>query len=178
MAEENRDEIVDEELDEELEEDTQKDKFMTFQIGKECYGISISYVNEIIVMQPITTIPEVKEYIKGLINLRGKIVPVIDVRMRFDMEPTEYTDRTCIIVLDVDAMTIGLIVEQIAEVDAIKEDNISLPPTLGRKDRERNKFVYGLARTEEMVKLLIDPRKLIQDDELDSIEKIYEKEEQ
>ncbi|MDE7062647.1 MAG: chemotaxis protein CheW [Lachnospiraceae bacterium] len=178
MAEETKDGIVDEELEEEFSEDTQKGRFMTFQIGKEYYGISISYVNEIIVMQPITTIPEVKDYIKGLINLRGKIVPVIDVRMRFDMEPTEYNDRTCIIVLSVDSMTIGLIVEQIAEVNTIMEEDISLPPSLGKKDRERNKFVYGLARTEGTVKLLIDPQKLIQDEELETFERRYEKEEQ
>ena len=104
------------ELDELQEDDAQRGKFMTFQTGKEFFGISISYVNEIIAMQPIAAIPEVDDYIKGLINLRGKIIPVIDVRTRFKMEPSEYTDRTCIIVIDVKSTMIGLIVERIAEV--------------------------------------------------------------
>ena len=90
-----------EEIKEELEEDFQKGKFMTFRTGREYFGINISFVNEIIMMQPITAIPEAEDYIKGLINLRGKIIPVIDVRTRFKMEPQEYTDRTCIIVINV-----------------------------------------------------------------------------
>ena len=130
-----------------LEEDSQKGMFMTFQTGKEFFGISISYVNEIIAMQPIAAIPEVDDYIKGLINLRGKIIPVIDVRVRFKMEPCEYTDRTCIIVIDVKSTMIGLIVERLADVDTIAEDSIVPPPSLGRKEHEHNKYVYGLART-------------------------------
>ena len=137
-----------------LEEDSQKGMFMTFQTGKEFFGISISYVNEIIAMQPIAAIPEVDDYIKGLINLRGKIIPVIDVRVRFKMEPCEYTDRTCIIVIDVKSTMIGLIVERLADVDTIAEDSIVPPPSLGRKEHEHNKYVYGLARTGDTEKLI------------------------
>ncbi len=172
MAEEIREE---EEL---LEEDTQKGKFMTFQTGKEFFGISISYINEIISMTPITAIPEVQDYIKGLINLRGKIIPVIDVRLRFKMEPLEYTDRTCIIVIEVKSMTIGLIVERIAEVDTIMDDDIVPPPKLGNKDSEQNKYVYGLARTGDSVKLLIDPEKLIKDEDIQVINDLQEEEEE
>lgn len=168
--------MAEEEKEEMLEEDTQKGQFMTFQVGKEFYGISISYVNEIIMMQPITSVPEVKDYIKGLINLRGKIIPVIDVRIRFKMEPLEYTDRTCIIVINVKSTVIGLVVEKIAEVDTIQEDDIVPPPSLGRKESEQNKYVYGLARTEDVVKLLIDPEKLIRDDDIDVIEEMQEEE--
>ncbi len=169
MAEEKKDEL--------LEEDTQKGKFMTFKIGKEYFGISISYVNEIISMQAITAVPEVTDYIKGLINLRGKIIPVIDVRIRFKMEPLEYTDRTCIIVINVKSTVIGLIVEKIAEVDTILDDDIVPPPSLGRKDSEQNKYVYGLARTGENVKLLLDPEKLIKDEDIGVIEEMQEEEE-
>ncbi len=172
MAEEIREE------DELLEEDTQKGKFMTFQTGKEFFGISISYINEIISMTPITAIPEVQDYIKGLINLRGKIIPVIDVRLRFKMEPLEYTDRTCIIVIEVKSMTIGLIVERIAEVDTIMDDDIVPPPKLGNKDSEQNKYVYGLARTGDSVKLLIDPEKLIKDEDIQVINDLQEEEEE
>ena len=165
-----------EEIKEELEDDAQRGKFMTFRTGKEYFGINISYVNEIIMMQPITAIPEAEDYIKGLINLRRKIIPVIDVRTRFKMEPQEYTDRTCIIVINVKTTVIGLIVEQIAEVDTISEDDIVPPPSLGHKEHEHNKYVYGLARTGDSVKLLIDPEKLIKDEDLEVIEDIQEEE--
>lgn len=168
-------ELKDEELLE--EEDAQKEKYMTFQAGKECFGISISYVNEIIAMQPITAIPEVADYIKGLINLRGKIIPVIDIRARFMMEAADYTDRTCIIVIDVKSTVVGLIVEKLAEVDTIKDDDIIPPPTLSGRGNEHSKYVYGLARTEECVKLLLDPEKLIQQEDLKLLENIQEEEE-
>ena len=165
------------EREEMLDEDTQKGQFMTFQVGKEYFGISISYVNEIIMMQPITMVPEVKDYIKGLINLRGKIIPVIDVRVRFKMDPVEYTDRTCIIVINVKTTVIGLIVEKIAEVDTIQDRDIVPPPSLGRKDSEQNKYVYGLARTGDTMKLLIDPEKLIKDEDLEVMEEMQDEEE-
>ena len=161
-----------------LEEDSQKGMFMTFQTGKEFFGISISYVNEIIAMQPIAAIPEVDDYIKGLINLRGKIIPVIDVRVRFKMEPCEYTDRTCIIVIDVKSTMIGLIVERLADVDTIAEDSIVPLPSLGRKEHEHNKYVYGLARTGDTVTLLLDPEKLIKQDDIAAAVEDARKEEQ
>ena len=170
--------LKNEETGELLEEDSQKGKFMTFQTGKEFFGIRISEVKEIIAMQPIAAIPEVDDYIKGLINLRGKIIPVIDVRVRFKMEPTEYTDRTCIIVIDVKSTMIGLIVERIAEVDTIADDSIVPPPSLGRKEHEHNKYVYGLARTGDVVKLLIDPEKLIRQDDIDAFMEDVRKDEQ
>ncbi len=166
------------ETEELLEEDSQKGMFMTFQTGKEFFGISISYVNEIIAMQPIAAIPEVDDYIKGLINLRGKIIPVIDVRVRFKMEPCEYTDRTCIIVIDVKSTMIGLIVERLADVDTIAEDSIVPPPSLGRKEHEHNKYVYGLARTGDTVTLLLDPEKLIKQDDIAAVVEDARKEEQ
>lgn len=83
-----------------VQHDTQKDKYVTFKSGNEYFGLKIEYVNEIIVFQEITAIPESEDYIKGLINLRGKIIPVIDVRLRFKQEPFEYDDRTCIIVIN------------------------------------------------------------------------------
>ena len=90
---------------------TQQNKYVTFRTENTYYGLKIEYVSEIVVYQEITQIPETPEYIKGLINLRGKIIPGIDVRMRFKMEPKEYNDRTCIIVVKLQDMMIGLIVE-------------------------------------------------------------------
>ena len=107
-------------------QDTQQDKYVTFKSGNEYFGLKIQYVNEIIVFQEITQIPESEDYIKGLINLRGKIIPVIDVRVRFRQEPIEYNDRTCIIVINVKDTVVGLIVEKIAEVVEIKNENIRI----------------------------------------------------
>lgn len=153
------------------EEDTQKGKYMTFKSGHEYFGIEIKYINEIIGMQKITAIPEVENYIKGLINLRGKIIPVIDVRIRFNQEPFEYTDRTCIIIINVKSTVVGLIVEKIAGVENIEESDIEPPPTLSMGN-VKNKYVYGLGKTGDSVKLLLDPEKLIKDEDLAVFEEI------
>lgn len=152
------------------EYDAQKGKYMTFKSGNEYFGLKIQYVNEIIGFQPITAIPETEDYIKGLINLRGKIIPVIDVRLRFKQEPFTYNDRTCIIVINVKSVIVGLIVEKIAEVVEILEENILPPPTLGHVDRVQNKYVYGIGKVGDSVKLLLDPDKLLNDSDMSVIE--------
>lgn len=161
----------------ESEGDAQKGKFMTFRCGKESFAIEIKYVIEIIGIQSITAIPEVADYIKGLINLRGKIIPVIDVPIRFRKPPFEYTDRTCIIVINVKDTEVGLIIENIAEVVNIEEKDILPPPTIG-PSQEQNKYVYGIGKVievvdgveRESVKLLLDPEKLIKEEELTNLE--------
>ncbi len=150
--------------------DAQKDKYMTFKSGNEYYGLKIQYVNEIIPFQTITAIPETAEYIKGLINLRGKILPVIDISLRFKQNPYEYNDRTCIIVIDVQSTVVGLIIENIAEVVEIREENILPPPSIGRSDKVQNKYVYGIGKVGDSVKLLLDPEKLINDEDASAIE--------
>lgn len=154
--------------------DTQQDKYVTFKSGNEYYGIKIEYVNEIIVFQEITEIPESEDYIKGLINLRGKIIPVVDVRLRFRQEPIEYNDRTCIIVLNVNDTVVGLIVEKIAEVVEIPEENILPSPTIGMPDKAQNVFVYAIGKVGDTVKLLLDPDKLLNDEDLTVLERINE----
>ena len=152
--------------------DSQKGKYVTFKSGNEYFGIKIEYVNEIIVYQEITEIPETEEYIKGLINLRGKIIPVIDVRIRFKQEPFEYNDRTCIIVLNVKELVVGLIVEKIAEVVEITEGNILPNPKIGKADRSQNKYVYGIGKVGDEVKLLLDPERLLNDEDTALIEQV------
>ena len=158
--------------------DTQKGKYVTFKSGHEYYGIKIQYVNEIIVFQEITEIPESEDYIKGLINLRGKIIPVIDVRLRFKQEPIEYNDRTCIIVLNVNDTVVGLIVETIAEVVEIPEENILPSPTIGNQEKAQNVFVQSIGKVGDAVKLLLDPDKLLNDDDMTIIEQIQPDEEE
>ena len=154
---------------------TQQNKYVTFRSGKEYFGLKIEYVNEIVVYQEITQVPETPEYIKGLINLRGKIIPVIDVRSRFKMEPIEYNDRTCIIVVRLQEMVIGLIVEQIAEVVEILPEDILDPPVLGKEEKSvENRYVYGIGQVGDSVKLLIDPEKLLKDEDISLLEDMEE----
>ena len=107
-----------------------------------------------------------EDYIKGLINLRGKIIPVIDVRIRFKQEPFEYNDRTCIIVINYKDIVVGLIVEKIAEVVEIPEENILPSPTIGKADKSQNKYVYAIGKVGDAVKLLLDPDRLLNDEDL------------
>lgn len=151
---------------------TQRGKYVTFKSGNEYFGLKIEYVSEIIGFQEITEIPESEDYIKGLINLRGKIIPVIDVRIRFKQEPFEYTDRTCIIVINYNSLVVGLIVEKIAEVVEIPEENILPAPTIGKADRSQNKYVYAIGKVGEDVKLLLDPDRLLNDADKSVIEQV------
>lgn len=154
--------------------DTQKGKYVTFKSGNEYFGLKIQYVSEIIGFQEITEIPESEDYIKGLINLRGKIIPVIDVRIRFRQEPFEYNDRTCIIVINFNNLVVGLIVEKIAEVVEIQEEDILPSPSIGRADKSQNKYVYAVGKVGEDVKLLLDPDRLLNDEDKSVLEKVSE----
>ena len=154
----------------------QRNKYVTFKSGNEYFGLKIEYVNEIIVYQEITEIPESDDYIKGLINLRGKIIPVIDVRVRFKQEPLEYTDRTCIIIVNVNDIVVGLIVEKIAEVVEIKEEDILPPPSIviGGDEKVQNKYVYAIGKVGDTVKLLVDPDRILKDEDISIMEQAME----
>lgn len=155
----------------ELQEDTQKGKFLTFSLGREEYGIEIKYVTEIIGgIQAITEIPELPQYIKGIINLRGKIIPIIDVRLRFKKQAQEYNDRTCTVVVDIKELSVGLIVDTVAEVLSIAEEEIVPPPQLS-SDNQSN-YIKGIGKVENSVKLLLDCDKLLNGDEVDTLSKI------
>lgn len=140
------------------EEDTQKGKFLTFTLGGESYGIEIKHVTEIIGIQPITSVPELPEYVMGIINLRGKIIPVMDVRLRFRKPFREYNDRTCVIVIDVGDVSIGLIVDSVSEVITIPDADIVAPPDMGNG---ANKYVSGIGKVAGDVKLLLDCERLL-----------------
>jgi purine-binding chemotaxis protein CheW len=100
----------------ENEDSSQKDKYITFILGKEEYAIGIEFVKEIIGIQNITRLPDVDEYVMGVINLRGKIIPIVDMRLRFSLEQIPFGDRTCIIVLNIGEFTTGLVVDEVSEV--------------------------------------------------------------
>ena len=149
------------------EEDTQKGRFLTFTLGKEDYGIEIRFVTEIIGIQAITEVPELPDYVKGIINLRGKIIPVMDVRLRFKKEPVEYNDRTCIIVIDIKNISIGMIVDTVSEVISIEDENIVPPPSL--KTGFQNRYVKGIGKVDNDVKLLLDCEKILNEEEVESL---------
>lgn len=153
---------------EETAEDTLRGKFLTFSIGKETYGIEISFVTEIIGMQPITEVPEVPNYVKGIINLRGKIIPVIDVRLKFRKEAIAYDDRTCIIVIALEDITVGLIVDNVAEVLTIGEECIVPPPD--SRTGFQNRYIKGIGQIEDAVKLLLDCHLLLSEEEVDVLD--------
>ena len=150
-----------------IEEDTQKDKYLTFIIGKEVYGIEIKFVTEIIGIQQITEVPELPNYIKGIINLRGKIIPVMDIRLRFKKEAREYNDRTCIVVVEINDVFVGLIVDSVSEVVGISENDIVPPPdtSIGFN----NRYIKGIGKIGEDVKLLIDCNMLLNDEECENL---------
>lgn len=152
-----------------VEVDTQKDRYLTFVVSKESYGIEIKYVTEIIGLQTITEIPELPEYIKGIINLRGKIIPVMDVRLRFNKEPKEYSDRTCVIVVDIKNIPIGLIVDSVSEVLTIPEEDVVSPPDLGKGGY---RYIKSIGKVGDEVKLILDCDKLLKDEEIEELENI------
>jgi len=155
-------EITDDFLDED-DEDTQKDKYLTFTVGKEDYGIEIYFVTEIIGIQKITDVPDMPAYVKGVINLRGKVIPVMDVRLRFRMSERAYDDRTCIIVVNVNSTTVGLVVDTVKEVADIPPNQIELPPEVA--DATSQHYIKGLGKIGDDVKILLDVEKLVRREE-------------
>lgn len=149
------------------QEDTQSGKFLTFLLGDEFYGVDIKYVTEIISFQPLTSIPELPDYIRGIINLRGKIIPIMDVRLRFKKPLREYDDRTCVIVIDIQDTSIGLIVDRVAEVLSIPEQDMVEPPHIN-KDFQ-NKYVRMIGKVGNEVKLLLDCNKMLDVDEVQEL---------
>lgn len=148
------------------QEDTQKGKYLTFALNNELYGIEIKYVTEIIGIQQIVQVPELPVYFKGIINLRGKIIPVMDVRLRFNKEYKDYNDRTCVIVIDIRDISMGLIVDSVSEVLTIPASDIVPPPEVSKTG---NRYINGIGKVGNEVKLLLNCDKLLYDDEVDTI---------
>lgn len=153
-----------------MEEDTQKGKYLIFSIDDENYGIEIQYVTEIIGIQTITEVPGLPDYVKGIINLRGKIIPVMDVRLRFNKETREYNDRTCIIVVDIQGMSVGLIVDSVSEVVTINDSDISEVPHMNQS--YKNRYVKNIGKIGNEVRLLLDCDKLLTDEDVGYLNEI------
>ena len=153
----------------EQEEDTMKGKYLIFFIGNELYGIEIRYITEIIGIQPITVVPEMPHYVKGITNLRGKIIPVIDARLRFKKEVRDYDDRTCIIVLDSNGISTGLIVDNVSEVIAIADEDIALPPDINKGGP---RYIKGIGKSDGNAKLLLDCQIILTDEEVELLSSV------
>lgn len=139
-------------------------KVMTFNIGEQVYGIEIQYVTEIIGMQRITKVPHVPNYIKGIINVRSKVVPIVDIRTRFGKPEIPYTSRTCIITLNFNDISVGIIVDSVADVEDIHTGDISATPQ--NKNVNENDFIQYMIRGEnETTKLILDVGKLLDEQE-------------
>jgi purine-binding chemotaxis protein CheW len=134
--------------------DSLEGKYLIFMLGRESYGIEIRVVTEIIGIQNISIVPNMPDYIKGVINLRGKIIPVIDVRLRFQKDPMFYNDRTCIIVVEIENKFMGLVVDKVADVVNIANQDI-VPPPDGQM-AFLNRYIKGIGKIGNEIKLLVD----------------------
>ncbi|MCL2603927.1 MAG: chemotaxis protein CheW [Defluviitaleaceae bacterium] len=148
-------------------DDTIKDQYLTFAIDNEDYGVGISNVKEIVGMDTITKVPEMPDFVEGIINLRGELIGVLDVRKRFNIPPKEYDEETCIIVIIADKVEeglgkLGFIVDAVRETAIIPEDKISPPPNA--RLRSVNQFIRNIGRVGDEIKLLLDLEKFLAQD--------------
>lgn len=139
--------------------DSQKDKYLTFHIGGEDYAIPISHVIEIIGMMKITEVPQTAHYVKGVINLRGKVIPVMDIRLRFEMESREYDERTCVIVVNFNSNIVGLVVDTVSEVLDIPAENIENYNQMSKSGREN--FVSKMGKVDDRIKMILNVDSLL-----------------
>jgi len=142
-------------------EDRTTTQFLTFSLGEVTYGIDIGHVIEIIGMQSITPVPNVPEYVKGVINLRGQVIPLIDVRLRFRMAPLEYHNRTCVIVVRIGKLEVGFIVDVVQEVVTVARTSLEPPPEMGHG--QFTEFISGIVKIDDDVKMILDVVKLLYD---------------
>jgi len=142
-------------------------KYLTFTLAAEEYGIGILKVKEIIGMMAITTVPQTPDYMKGVINLRGKVIPVVDLRLKFGMEAMGYTERTCIIVVEITGgggkIQMGILVDSVSEVLNIRAGEIEDTPNFG--SRLDTDYILGMAKTGGRVKILLEIDKVLSESE-------------
>ena len=144
-------------------QDSMQGMYLTFDLADEGYGLEIRYVTEIIGIQPVTFVPSMPEHVIGVLNLRGKVIPIIDVRLRFQLEARDYDERTCIVVVNIGDDCVGLVVDKVNEVVDIPESQIEPPPATARRE---NSYIQGLGKLNTNVKILIDIEALPAEEEL------------
>jgi len=142
-------------------------KFLTFILGKEVYGIEILKAREIIGLMDITTVPQTPEYMKGVINLRGKVIPVIDLRLKFGMPEEEHTQETCVIVVEVNNTSLGIIVDSVSEVSDINGREIEDAPSFGQGID--TSFIMALGKVKDKIIILLDIEAVLSSEELEMV---------
>jgi len=145
-------------------------KYLTFSLDREEYGISILKVKEIIGMMPITSVPGTPDYICGIVNLRGKIIPIVDLRKKFGMASIAHTPETCIIVVNVQGAEMGTVVDRVSEVLNIDAGDIEPAPSFG-KDIKPD-FILGIGKAQSKVTILLNIERVISDDQIVKLQKI------
>jgi purine-binding chemotaxis protein CheW len=146
-------------------------KYLTFKLAGEEYGLEILKVREIIKIMEITAVPQMPEFVKGVVNLRGKVIPVIDLRLRFGLKEAEYNDETCIIVVNVGS-EMGVVVDTVQEVLDISEQQIEPPPAVGQD--VNTEFILGMGKVGDRVKILLDIDRALTREERNAIEAMGE----
>jgi purine-binding chemotaxis protein CheW len=144
--------------------DSKGGKFLTFFLAGEEYGLEILKVHEIIGLMPITPVPRTPTYVNGVINLRGKVIPIVDLRLKLEMDSTEQTDQTCIIVVQASGLDVGVIVDKVSEVLDIAGNEIDEAPSFGTN--VNSDYILGIGKSEGRVKLLLDIDKVLSMNEL------------
>ncbi len=146
-------------------------KYLTFSLAGEEYGIRILKVKEIIGLMPITPVPQTPDHVRGVINLRGKVIPIVDLRLKFGLPVVACTDRTCIVVTEIVAsdnkIFMGIVVDSVSEVLNIKAADIENTPNFGSK--LNTSYILGMAKMEQSVKILLDIDKVMSDEEINSM---------
>jgi purine-binding chemotaxis protein CheW len=137
-------------------------RYLTFMLGENTYGVELMKVIDIITIQAITSVPYVPEYVKGVINLRGKIIPVIDMRIKFGLPPVGYDDRTCIIVIEMDRIQVGMIVDTVSEVLTLNTESLTLIPEFDRYNN--NKYLSSIGRVGEKLVMNLNCHKIFVED--------------
>lgn len=143
------------------------EKYLTFIVDEEVYGLEILKVREIVAMMHISKVPLVPNFVKGVINLRGKVIPVIDIRLKFNMQAIEYDDHTTIIIVDIDDIAIGFIVDKTSEVVKIDKTNLMPPPKFGTSID--TSFIKSMAKTQGNITMIVDLDKIFSNEEIDSL---------
>ncbi|MDQ1264592.1 MAG: purine-binding chemotaxis protein CheW [Campylobacterota bacterium] len=152
---------------------SKKERYLTFFLGDEQYGIAIEQVKEIIAMMKITSVPKIPPYMRGVINLRGSIIPIVDTRLRFAMDSREADMHTAIIIVEVEKVNIGFIVDRVEEVCSIDSSALSEPPKFG-SSIDTN-FISAVAQIENSVVMILDVLKLFEADEIIGLEQLQNK---
>jgi purine-binding chemotaxis protein CheW len=156
--------------------DERAGKYLTFLIGKEEFGVGVLRVREIMGIQDITEVPQTPPYLKGVINLRGKVIPVVDLRLKFGLPAIDYTQRTCIIVVQVNSgatlLQMGIVVDAVSEVITLASADIEDTPDFGAN--VATNYILGMAKIKGKVKILLDINEVLSGNEIRGLESVIQ----